>query len=603
MKISEKDLSLIRQLGIKNVLDLALLIPKGYDDFTLTNEISVGKNTTLQINITSQKITGKLLLINAYATNIQSEVQLVIFNHKKWHFGAFGTDKDMLINGKLTSYNGLLQMSNPKIIKDEKITPKYGIKGIKDSDISKLIDEYLSQNIDEIPLENHLKNLLLNIHANDENSVKINQNYEQIKDDIKFIEIYNHLYKLSKKKLVKPSVSVDTKSIDFFIKSLPFSLTQDQLNAINDIRLDLQNPLSTRRVVMGDVGCGKTMVILSAALMCEKSILLVPTSILCDQIYDEAIKYLPKDFNIVKVKSSTSTKEQKLIDEKLKDANFIIGTHALLYKDLPKAQLVMIDEQHRFGSSQRQKINENDSYTPHFVQFSATPIPRTLAMIQSEMVQFSFIKQMPFKKDITTICLEGNAIKIALNHIKEEIKKGNQALIIYPLVNASENSSYTSLEEAKDYYYKNFENVYVTHGKDKDKDKTLLEFRERGDLLISTSVVEVGISLPRLSVIIIVGAERFGLASLHQMRGRVGRTGLSSFCYLYSKQKTPQRLHEFANTLDGFIVAELDLKNRNSGDLVDGKIQHGEQFKFFNLSEDEAILNKAKKYLKSIQNN
>jgi len=353
------------------------------------------------------------------------------------------------------------------------------------------------------------------------------------------------------------------------------------------LRNDLTSTTQKRRVIIGDVGCGKTMVMLSVAFMSKKSIIMAPTTILANQIYQEAKKFL-RDFNIVLHTNKTNIKEKEL-----NVADLIIGTHALLYRELPQVCSIMIDEQHRFGTNQRQFLSNlssiGDGY-PHFFQFSATPIPRTQALIESTIVDVSFIKEMPFKKDITTKIITKQDFSNLLSHIKGEILKNHQVLIIYPLVEKSDNFDYQSIEEAKEFWYKKFDNVYHTHGKDKDKDKILQEFKEKGSILLATTVVEVGISLPRLSTIIISGAERLGLATLHQLRGRVSRTGLKGYCFLYTNIKESKRLQLFCNTTNGFEVAELDLKFRKSGDLIDGAIQSGEEFKFFDMSEDYEII-------------
>ena len=401
---------------------------------------------------------------------------------------------------------------------------------------------------------------------------------------------------------------------------MPFTPTTDQLNAIADLRADFSGEEAVRRVVMGDVGSGKTLVMLAAALSVypQPALIMAPTSILAEQIYAEAARLLPDFMRVLLVKSGDKPE--------FDGVNLIIGTHVLLYQSLPATPLVMIDEQHRFGSNQREKINalasgglgrdpqldeadgefegaERSNLTEtmpknrqtktagetraHVVQFSATPIPRTLSMIQSSFAEFSFLKQMPFEKHIHTQILQSADFGELLVHIKLQIAKGKQVAVIYPLVEGSESSNYQGLEEAQGFWRANFANVYVTHGKDKEKEQVLREFREHGDVLLSTTVVEVGISLPRLSTIVIVGAERLGLASLHQLRGRVGRNGGSGFCFLFTKLKNPpSRLREFCKTLDGFKIAEIDLKNRQSGDILNGAFQHGATFEYYDYEEE-----------------
>ena len=231
---------------------------------------------------------------------------------------------------------------------------------------------------------------------------------------------------------------------------------------------------------------------------------------------------------------------------------------------------------------------------PHYLQFSATPIPRTQAMMESELVDVSLITTTPFEKKVTTRVIGKPEFPALLKHIETEIAKQHQVLIVYPLVEESSEIPYQSLDEGRAFWEKRFDHVYVTHGKDKEKEDVLLEFREKGNILLATTVVEVGISLPRLTLIVIVGAERLGLATLHQLRGRVGRNGLESWCYLFSNAPQNERLQKFCQTANGFDIAKLDLKFRNSGDIVDGTIQSGQKFKWLDMAEDEAVIAQAK---------
>ena len=348
-------------------------------------------------------------------------------------------------------------------------------------------------------------------------------------------------------------------------------------------------------MIVGDVGSGETMVILASAFMIakQKSILMAPTTILANQLYDEAIKFLPF------LKIILVTNKTKKID--LYEYDFIIGTHAVLYRDLPKVGLVMVDEQHRFGTMQRNKLEKlvsDGEIKPHFLQFSATPIPRTQAMIETAHIDVSLITSTPFKKDITSKVIHKSDFKDLLLHIENELEKQNQVLLVYPLVEQSEMINYQSIDEARSFWEKKFKNVYVTHGKDKEKEAVLQEFSQKGNILIATTVVEVGISLPKLSTVIIVGAERLGLSTLHQLRGRVSRTGLKGYCFLYTNQDTSHRLDMFCKTTSGFDIANLDLKYRKGGDLLRGSNQSGAQFKWIDLAQDLEIVKKVKSDLK-----
>ncbi|HEB9288778.1 TPA: ATP-dependent DNA helicase RecG [Campylobacter coli] len=604
MKIKENDFDFFKKLKIKSAIDLALILPKKIENLSPSKMPKENELCTQKIIIKSIHSKKGQLFGLGFCKEWNQDISFVFFHPRTWHFGVCKIGKELILSAKLTRFGHIWQFNNPKILTSfAGFTPKYQIQGLQDKKISEFIHKYLNyENLKESGIEDKYIHFLLNLHAYDEKSFLMFENLERFEKDLKYIEIYNFLKRLKAKKNHSKAYEIEIFNIANWLKNLPFSPTCDQLNALKDIEQDLGSKEAKRRVIMGDVGCGKTLVLLGAALMVypKQAILMAPTSILAHQLYEEAKKLLPEFMDILFIKGG---KKEKDLEEKIKKANLIIGTHALIHLQSHNAVLVMIDEQHRFGSAQRQQIyslNE-DKLAPHFIQFSATPIPRTLSMIQSELLNFSFIKEMPFKKDITTLCIQNEGFAKLSEKIKEEIAQNHQIIIIYPLVNPSDKIPYLSLEQARKYWEDNYEKVFITHGKDKQKDEILERFRDEGNILLSTTVVEVGISLPRLSTIIIVGAERLGLATLHQLRGRVGRVGLKSTCYLYTKLKEiPNRLKEFASTLDGFKIAELDLKNRLSGDLLDGFIQHGNEFKYFDFSKDEYILEKAKKDLMEI---
>nr|MBP3724896.1 ATP-dependent DNA helicase RecG [Campylobacter sp.] len=591
MKFQAQDKEILSTIGIYTLLDLALFLPKTYEDLSLSKVPQIG-DCNIEITTKNLKINNGILNISAFCISWQIPIRLVIFNARKWHFGAFGANKMLKISGRVSEFNGTFQITNPKIIKDfGGIIPRYK-SDLKDEKIANLIQKYVNyENLKQTGLNDDEINDILSIHKGDKNSVFLLNNIaenEQILASLKFIEIYNYIKKLSSKKTNFPARKIEIYDICNWLNNLPFSPTNDQLQALNDIKSDILSQNASRRVIMGDVGSGKTLIMLGAALLIypQTAIIMAPTSILSEQIYLEAKKLLPEFVNIILVQKNETNLD-------LDKANLIIGTHVLLYRNLPQSPLVMIDEQHRFGSMQRQKINELAScgtYRAHFLQFSATPIPRTLSLIQSNFVKFSFLKQIPYQKNIHTIILQNSGFSGLLSHLKDQISKGKQAIIVYPLVEESEKSNYQSLSEAGAFWFERFERVFSTHGKDKQKEQIVAEFAQNGDILLSTTIVEVGISLPRLSTIVVVGAERLGLATLHQLRGRVGRNGGEGWCYIYTKLKEPpQRLKEFAKTLDGFKIADLDLKNRQAGDILDGSVQHGATFNFYEMEEDLAL--------------
>jgi ATP-dependent DNA helicase RecG len=589
--------ALFEKLKIVSLLDLALLIPSSYNNTTLSSSIKIGEKQVFDAVVESISNFNGKLRITFYIPNLDTTLNSMLFRVTPYHHKLFIVGSRHYIQGRVEEYRGQLQMNQPKSLKRVgEIVPKYST-AIKESNMRSLIEYYINEpTLYAEGLQSREVSVIMGLHYP--------QNIEQVNtpdiDALKFIEAFNHMKKLKGKRADFPALEALDGSLDSFYNSLPFELTKEQQSVIDEIRVDLgDNKKATKRMIIGDVGSGKTMVILASAVMAypKKSILMAPTSLLALQIYEEAIKHLPKEINIALVMQSKNEGDYLTAD-------FIIGTHALLYKeDLPKTPLVMIDEQHRFGTKQRallENIMAKGAKKPHFLQFSATPIPRTQAMMDSELIDVSLITTTPFEKDITTRVIGREDFSELVGEITNEITQNHQVLIIYPLVEESSEIPYQSIDEGRGFWEKRFENVFITHGKDKKKEEVLVEFREKGHILLATTVVEVGISLPRLTLIVIVGAERLGLATLHQLRGRVGRLGLKSWCYLFTNDKKNSRLDSFCKTESGFEIAKLDLRYRNSGDILDGTIQSGMQFKWLNLAEDEQIVQVAKERVKSI---
>ncbi|MDR2080486.1 MAG: ATP-dependent DNA helicase RecG [Campylobacteraceae bacterium] len=581
------------KLGINSIIGLSLFAPVRYDDLTPSVYPKLGELNVVEISVKTFQKMPKFLKISVEAWGLDAE--LIIFNPKSFHYAVFKVGGKFFVRALAQRNFGKLQLVQPKIL-----SQVGGIFSVYKTEVASktmnlLVSEYLKEDsLTQEGLPAPIAKKLISLH-----SPVLGQNYEKSLKEasyaLKFAEIYLFLKTLNAKKQYFEASCALVSDEREFIKSLPFSLTNDQKKAIADIKGDLASKVAAKRVIMGDVGSGKTVVIFAAVMMAypKKAVLMAPTTILCAQIYNEAKRLLPPFVHIVLVESG----EKNIC---LDEADFIIGTHVLLYRELPKCDLVMIDEQHRFGTAQRDAIHKmvSEGKThPHFLQFSATPIPRTMSLIHSSLVKYSFIKEMPFKKDIDTFIIDKNGFGRMLAHVENEIKEGRQTAVIYPLVEESEFLSYQSIDEGRAFWEKRYSSVFITHGKDKDKERILEEFAKSGSVLLATTVVEVGISLPKLSTIIIVGAERLGLATLHQLRGRVSRTGLKGYCYLYTNQPHNTRLKEFANTVSGFDIAELDLKYRQSGDILSGVLQHGVQFKWFSLSEDSDILMKAKRLL------
>jgi len=592
--------ALFQKLKIVSLLDLALLIPSSYNNTLLSTTIVLGETHTLEATVEEVTSVNGKLRITFYLSTFNKRLSSMLFRVTPYHRQLFTVGSRHYIQGKVEEYRGFLQMNQAKSLKRiGELIPKYGT-AVKESSMRSLIECYINEQslygegLNELEVKT-----LLGLHY--PKSTKEIEGYDQ--EVLKFVEAFNHMKKLRGKREDFPALEALTGEIQTFINALPFQLTKEQQSVIYEVQEDLKRTdKAAKRLVIGDVGSGKTMVILAAAVMAypSRSILMAPTSLLAIQLYEEATKHLPKEMKIALVMQGKSEGDYLMAD-------FIIGTHAILFKeDIPKASLVMVDEQHRFGTKQRallEAMMAKEEQKPHYLQFSATPIPRTQAMMQSELIDVSLITSTPFEKDITSQVVGKEDFGEILEKIKDEIAQEHQVLIVYPLVEESKEIPYQSLDEGRGFWEKRFENVYVTHGKDKHKEEVLHEFRDKGDILLATTVVEVGISLPRLTLIVIVGAERLGLATLHQLRGRVGRLGLKSWCYLFTNNKKNSRLKAFTQTQSGFEIAKLDLQFRNSGDILDGTIQSGMQFKWLNLAEDEHLIQIAKERLAGVLKN
>ena len=602
----EEARELFRRLKIYSLLDLALYVPVSYNDTTLATEIVPGKTGVFEAVVREVRSRNGKLIVLFDLPSFSKTLHSMFFRTTPYHYQTFAEGSRHFIQGRVESYRAALQMNQPKSLSSHgDIVPKYK-SPLKQDEMHLLMKRYLSEKalIDEGLLPGEANEVMM-LHfpvelapiCQDDGKYR-----QEIIRTLKLVEAYNHIKKLAAKRKCYPPVRSLSGDISPFVNSLPFELTSEQKRVIAEVQSDLsRSDKAAKRLIVGDVGSGKTMVILAAVMMAlpHRSILMAPTSLLAMQLYEEAMKHLPPAVNVALVMHGREEGEYP-------EADFVIGTHALLYKkDLPRAALVMVDEQHRFGTKQRHLLellaseNAEDEHgkRAHFLQFSATPIPRTQAMMESAMIDVSLISKTPFEKRISTKVIGREGFPQLLSHIKEEISGNNQVLIVYPLVEESDTIAYQSLKESHSFWEERFDNVYMTHGKDKEKEEILLKFRESGDILLATTVVEVGISLPRLTLIVIVGPERLGLATLHQLRGRVGRHGQESYCYLFTRNEKSERLEAFTRTTNGFDIARLDLKFRDGGDILDGTIQSGQKFKWLDLAEDEDIVAEAKRRL------
>ncbi len=636
----------LAKIGIHNLYEAILFAPKSYTNTFLLRDLedSLG---AIRVRIEGKTKMAKILKIRTFALDFDCAIDINIFHPKPFHHSLFAVGKEMCLLGEVAQFNGVYQINQPKIITQiNQIVMNFPTTKMKSATLNEIFRTIITrESLANLGLESHYIEAIYMIFHPESTLDSSESSYESFEscesvgesnqsafdlkretkmheslgeslfdsrhflrdfkrngglfgvylEAIKFVEIVYYMQSLARKKREFPATNRlnNAPLLESFIKNLPFSLTQGQSNAIAFLREKLGSQKATRCVVMGDVGCGKTLVILSCVALAypKKSILLAPTTILARQLYTEAQKFLP-----TQIRTALMIK-----DDNLSECDFLIGTHALLYRNLSAFDLFMTDEQHRFGTNQRLKLEkmlEIDGKKPHNIQFSATPIPRTMAMIEAQFIDFCFIRDLPYPKNIKTQIITREGFGELFAHIKNVVAQGKQVAIIYPLVEQSEGIAYQSIAEGLPFWRKHFERVFATHGKDADKERILEEFRDNGAILVATTLFEVGISLPNLSTIVIVGAERLGFATLHQLRGRVSRNGMKGFCYLYTNNADSARLKEFSETMSGFEIAELDLKYRNSGDILRGIRQSGEQFRYFDFAEDKKIVEKAVNQLK-----
>ena len=447
-------------------------------------------------------------------------------------------------------------------------------------------------------------------------------NFKLALSRLKFEELFIFMMKMTYLKNSRKAKdglmrNIDYKEVEDFINNLPFTLTIDQLSSVKDIYNDLISQSRMNRLLQGDVGSGKTVISFIALyinyLSGYQGALMAPTEILANQHLIN-IQKIFKDYDI-KVKLLTGkmkSSEKKKINEELKNGNIdiLIGTHALFQDDIvyKNLGLVITDEQHRFGVNQRQSL-KNKGITPDILYMSATPIPRTYALTIYGDMDVSSIKTMPSgrKKVITNLYKEEN-IKDVLEAMYKELLSGHQIYVVAPLIEESDKSDMENTSALEEKMNKAFGKKYTTgvlHGKmtSLEKDKVMEDFKNNKiQILVSTTVIEVGVDVKNATMIVIFDAYRFGLSALHQLRGRVGRNDLQSYCLLIS-DKESKRLEVLTKTSDGFVVAEEDFKLRGSGDLF-GQRQSGDMnFKLANIKNDFNVLLKAKEeaefYLKS----
>ena len=622
--IGPKTLKLFQNLNIFTIQDLITYYPykyKLYHPVTLDN---YEENTEVLINgyvASDAKIYYIKRNLNKISFRLNTGTKLInvtIFNRPfiKQHLLL---NKYISVIGKYNIKTNTFTASDIKltpIIKDE-IEPIYHTtQGLKQVNIHKIINNLLEKNIyvpSLIP-EEYIKeySLLDKLTAIKEihNPTSTN-NLKQAEICLKYEELFEYTLKINYLKYLKDKTTTsyiktfDTSKLDNLIASLPFKLTDSQVNAVEDIKKDFNSPKHMNRLILGDVGSGKTIISFLALYMNYLSgyqgVLMAPTEILIKQHY-ENIKKILTDLNIEILTGSTTKKDRDKIIENLKKGqiDILLSTHSVLNDDVvfKNIGLVVTDEQHRFGVNQRKNL-QNKGENVDVLYMSATPIPRTLALTIFKDMDITEIKTKPLnRKPKITKLYKTSEIKEVLYEMLDEIKKGHQIYVVSPLIeNEEENTKLASVN----YLYEKINvalngkvPIGVLHGKlkNEEKENIMNDFKSnKTKILISTTIIEIGVDVSNATMIVIFNAERFGLATLHQLRGRIGRNDIESKCILISDYDTP-RLKILEESEDGFYISEKDFELRGSGDLFGVKQSGDMVFKIANLNKDFKILKK-----------
>lgn len=636
-KMAEK----LNKCGIYSILDLLLYFPRDYDIIKVGSNLenfNENDKVILECRVKSIKPDIRTKTNKIISTVIfQSDEDIVRgqwFN-QPYAKNSFRINETYIITGKINKFNKEYKISNPKILKNitndtNKILAKYSLKdNLSNNFLNKIISEVLAhvkiiENLPRYIIDKYkfmsLDDALKNIH-----NPKNRSDLDEARRRLKFQELFTYSMKI----LMLKNSNTNSTGIPFKISpelkelkaKLPFELTDAQNRVIREILIDEKKPIVMNRLVQGDVGSGKTIVSLITLFNIIKNgyqgALMAPTEILAKQHYLEAVKLFDEfDIKVGLLTGSITAKNKKILKENVKDGeiDLLIGTHAIIEDDVEFKKLGMIvtDEQHRFGVNQRNKLSSKGNNVDVLVM-SATPIPRTLTLYMYGDLEVSIIDKLPpGRQKIDTYYLDKKEKNRAYNFALKQIEEGRQIYIVCPLVEENEDLKLSSVEnlynEIKKDYFKNIE-VAILHGKMPNKEKNdIMEEFKKGNIkvLISTTVIEVGVNVPNASVMIIENAERFGLSQLHQLRGRVGRGKYKSYCILLPEIKsetTKKRMETMKNSNDGFFIAEEDLRIRGGGEVF-GYKQSGENgLLLADLVEDFKIFSFANREAKEIMNN
>jgi len=636
-----KTANLLKKKKITNIFDLLWKLPKSFTDRSLSSKIKDLRINEIQtITILPQKYSFprvRNLPNRVLCKDETGEIDCVFFNSYEGYIKKIlPIGKEVTISGKIKFFRNKYQLTNPKYISEDSslIKQKHNSYSLTEGISEKVYNKIIQQIINNLPLidEWHSRNILKNfnnISWND--SIKKLHNPENIgkfKDDfyqrLAFDEIFSTFLVNSEirkkiKRIKKIKKKLNLAKQNEIISKLEFSLTDDQEKTLDEINKDLSSENKMFRLLQGDVGSGKTIVSLLSALNTINSgfqvAVMAPTEILARQHFLLAKKVFPKNLNIEFLTGKSTYKEKKMILKDLlnKKIDIIFGTHALFQKkiEFKKLGLIIIDEQHKFGVNQRKKLSDKAGKNCDVLLMTATPIPRTLTMTIYGDMDLSIIREKPnIRKPVKTYSKLENNINDVINFIKKEIKLGNQIFWVCPLIEESKKIDHTSAIKKSEYLKKLFpKQVFLLHGKTtvEEKEMILNKFLNNDfKILVSTTIIEVGIDFPNANVIVIENANKFGLSQLHQLRGRVGRGSKQSTCILMFKSNlsdnAKKRINILKETNDGFIISEEDMKLRGFGDILGFKQSGIKNFKLADPVHNSDLFILAEKEIKRIEN-
>jgi ATP-dependent DNA helicase RecG len=638
--VGSKTTSILKRKKINNIFDLLWKLPKSYTDRSLSTKIKDLKIGEIQtITIIPRKYNFpriKNLPNKVSCADDTGELDCIFFNSYEGYIKKIlPIGKEVTISGKISNFRNKYQITNPKYLSEDStiVKQKHNTYSLTEGISEKIYNKIIKQIIDNLPRlkEWHSNNILKRfnymswnnsikeIHK-PENIGKYKESYYQrlAYDEIFSTFLVNSEIRKKIKKIKKEKKILKLNEQSEIINNLDFTLTNDQIKTLNEINNDLSSSTKMFRLLQGDVGSGKTIVSLLSAINTINSgfqvALMAPTEILAKQHFNLAKKIFPKKFNIELVSGKTDYKKKKDIYKELAlhNIDLLFGTHTLFQNKInfKKLGLIIIDEQHKFGVNQRKKLSDKGGDNCDVLLMTATPIPRTLTMTIYGDMDLSIIREKPKnRKPIKTYSKLETKIKDVIKFIKNEIKNGNQIFWVCPLIEESKKIDHASAVQKFSYLKKIFPNqVSLLHGKTDiiEKEKILNQFlNNEFKILVSTTIIEVGIDFPNANVIIIENANKFGLSQLHQLRGRVGRGNKDSTCILLFKsnlsENAKKRINILKNSNDGFIISDEDMKLRGFGDILGFKQSGIKNFRLADPIHNSDLFLVAEKEIKRIE--